>query len=280
MIFVKANNQASATLRADQIADKLGARVFLNDLPENVSGETVVFVKEADPDLVIKASTDGARIIYDPIDQFAYKERLGWKHWYYFVDTVICYSEEMEKLALGWFKKTVIIPHQWDARLTDTAPVDRFRPGYIGRTFNCQHAILGSGIGVISEPSDMLQWASSFNCHVSIREPDSLEAKCKPATKVATAAAVGAVIITSKDSATRALLPDSYPYWCESVSAFPDVLDKAKAEFNGPEWNKALEMMDDVKDKTSLETVARKYNDLHTPQIHGEVRALADSARG
>jgi len=89
VIFVKQNNLASAQLRADQIAQKLNAPVYLNDLPEKIDGETIVFVKGADPDLVIRASTSGCKIIYDPIDTFAYPDRQKGQHCYYFVDRVI-----------------------------------------------------------------------------------------------------------------------------------------------------------------------------------------------
>ncbi|MBF0170809.1 MAG: hypothetical protein HQK87_06950 [Nitrospinae bacterium] len=221
----------------------------------------MVFVKTVDPDLVIKASTSGARIIYDPIDNFAYAERLKWQHWFYFVGTVIAYNEEMAGFLKAWFKKTTIIHHQWDERLKDSpqAPMNAFKAAYIGHDFNCSSIVPGSGVAMITDTQAMIRWANNFNCHVSVRNTGSLESKMKPATKVSLAAAVGAVIITSPDNSVVELLPKEYPYWCPTIDSFPTVLEKAKAEFNGPIWKNALAMLRDVKDKTSIESVARLY---------------------
>lgn len=259
MIFVKPNNRASSILRADQIAEKLNAKVYLNELPDDVSRETVVFVKEVDPDLVIKASTQGAKIIYDPIDKFAYKERHGWQHWYYFVDEVICFNEKMAEVLKQWFKSTVIIPHQWDARLNAQAQMHTFLPAYIGHGFNCPPIVPWCDVSMICAPELMLDVAPTFNCHVSIRDPSTLQSMMKPATKVSLAAAIGAVCITTRDESVIELLPDDYPYWCESTKEFEGILRKAASEFKGPEWNRALEMMRAVKDTTSIDAIAKRY---------------------
>lgn len=261
MIFVKNNQFASAYLRADQIAEKLHASAYLNALPDDVSRETIVFVKSADPDLVIKASTSDCKIIYDPIDTFAYADRHGWKHWYYFVDTCIAYNEEMALFLKAWFKHVVIIPHQWDARLKTASPVpmDKFRPAYIGHSFNCPSIVPAHGVAMIIDPAEMLASTNKYNCHVSVRDKGSLESKMKPATKVSLAAAVGAVIITSPDASVVELLPADYPYWCSSIAQFPKVLDKARDEFGGEVWNRALEMLADVRNKTSIEAIAERY---------------------
>jgi len=137
---------------------------------------------------------------------------------------------------------------------------DEFRPAYIGYWFNCQSGVPHCGVTCVNDPKDMLRALPEFNCHVSLRDTDSLQSKMKPATKVANAAAVGAVCITSPDASVIELLPKEYPYWCGTLSSFPKVLEKAKDDFNGPIWEKALEMMDDVKDKTSLERVAKLYD--------------------
>lgn len=262
MIFVKTNNLASAQLRADQIANKLGAQCFLNDLPENLEDETVIFVKDANSDLVFEAARQGARIVYDPIDTFAYPDRVRYKTWYGCVDTVICFNRKMADSLNRWFSEAAIIPHQWDARIEGTANMDMFRPVYIGYKFNWPSMVQTHGIQMICEPEVMLQAAPEFNCHVSIREPGSSQAMMKPATKVSIAAAVGAVCITTPDESMVELLPKEYPYWCMTVDSFPKILEKAKDEFNGPVWNRALEIMAEVKEKTSLNTISEKYKHL------------------
>jgi hypothetical protein len=261
MIFVKSNNLASAELRANQIADSLGAKVYLNELPDVPRGTIVVFVKNAKPELVRKAHLSGCKVIFDPIDQFAYIERHTPKDWYEFVDCAIAYNKPQAELyRRKWFKDAVVIPHQWDIRLANVAcRHDEFRPGYIGYSFNVSSDI-ANVLPCVTEPSEMLKAMPSFNCHVSIR--DGLQSYMKPATKLVNAAAVGAVCITTRDASVIELLPEDYPYWCSGVDDFPTVLERAKNEFNGPVWGKAREMMLGVKQKTSLDEIAKLYGQL------------------
>lgn len=263
MIFVKNNQFASAYLRADQIAEKLHASAYLNALPENISCETVVFVKDANPLVVRQAKESGCKVVYDPIDTFAYPERLKYKDWFKDVDTCIAYNKEMAGFLKSWFKNVVIIPHHWDARINSKCEMDKFRPGYIGHSFNCPSIVSGSGVAMISDPKDMMGWAANFNCHISIRNTGSLESKMKPATKVSLAAAVGAVIITSPDASVVELLPKEYPYWCSSIAQFPKILDMAKNEFGTFTWCRALEMLADVRNKTSIDAVSNLYQQLN-----------------
>lgn len=261
MNFVKCNNQASGMLRADQIANQLGAQVLLNDLPENLSG-TVVFVKDANPQLVKRASEAGCRIVYDPIDTFAYKERFVQKEWFKYVNTCITYNKDMAKFLLNWFPETKIIPHQWDARIQDQCDMGEFHPAYIGRGFNCPEVVAKSGITLVTDPDEMVEFADAFNCHVSVRTPGSPESLMKPATKLVTAAAVGAVIVTTPDSSVKELLPINYPYVCFRLDEFPRILDKARHDFGGPVWEFARCQMADLKDRTSLSVISKLYLEL------------------
>jgi hypothetical protein len=256
MIFVKLNNYPIAMLRADQIADKLGCKVFLNSMPEKGKGR-VVFVKEVDTVLINHAHTCGCHIIYDPIDTYAYAERQKWKDWMPYVDTVIAYNQVQANIYKNWFRNVVIIPHQWDARLDKSCSQDAFKVAYIGHSFNATDVVKDSGIDMVTVPEKMLDAMSEYNCHVSIR--DSVQAKMKPATKIANAAAVGAVIITSLDASAKELLPINYPYWCWEPENFERVLNNAREDFGGSTWNLAREMMAEVKEKTSLDTVADMY---------------------
>lgn len=266
MIFVKNNQFASAYLRADQMAEKLFASVYLNNLPPPIrlTGDTVVFVKDANPSLVDRAKFLECTIVYDPIDNFAYSERIKYNSWFKDVDICIAYNEEMARFLKYWFKKVVIIPHQWDARLKTVGHVlmDNFRPAYIGHSFNCPSIVPENGVAMITDPAEMLDSVNKYNCHVSVRDTGSLQSKMKPATKVSLASAVGAVIITSPDASVVDLLPADYPYWCSSIDQFPKILDKARDEFGGVVWNRALEMLADVREKTSIEAVAKLYQQL------------------
>lgn len=261
MIFVKSSNLASNRLRADQIASQLGAKVLLNDLPDDLLNDTVIFVKDAHPELVKKAKDRGCRIVYDPIDTYAYRDRGKTQPWHSSVDVCIAYSVAQKHFLKLYFKEVVIIPHQWDSVLDgEFCEYDEFRPVYIGHGFNCHPCV--QGVPLITNVDEMMPAAKQFNCHVTVRESDSLQALMKPATKVSTAAAVGAVCITTKDSATQWLLPVDYPYWLESPANFHKVLKQVEREFGGDRWNEALKMMEEVRVKTSVREVAKLYQSL------------------
>ncbi len=258
MMFVKSSNLASNQLRADQIANQLGAQVLLNDLPENPQG-VVVFVKDANPELVKQAKSAGCRVVYDPIDTFAYAERSKHKPWHDLVDVCIAYNPNQKAMLRLWFKEVVIIPHQWDMALDgEFCDYDEFKPAYIGHGFNCHPSI--QGIPMITHTDEMMSVAKDYNCHVTIRDKDSLQALHKPATKVVTAAAVGAVVVTTKDPSATWLLSVDYPYWADSPENFLPVLKQAEREFGGERWNLAQRMMEVVRVITSVKEVAKLYS--------------------
>lgn len=261
MIFVKYNNQASGILRADHIASQLNAQVMLNDLPENMANETVVFVKDAKPELVKLAKDAGCKVVYDCLDTFAYKDRFYKRDWFDLVDTAIVYSKAMGDALSVWFSEYKVIPHQWDYRIQPCKATE-FKPAYIGHRFNCPGVILESDIDLVTDPAEMVEWADHYNCHVSFRQQGSQEALFKPATKVSVAAAVGGIIITSPDAAVKELLPLNYPYVCYRLDEFPRILDKAKHDFGGSIWEFARCQMEEVKAKTSLEVIAKQYERL------------------
>lgn len=256
MIFVKSSNLPSNQLRADQIASHLEASVYLNDLPEVT--DTVVFVKDAKPELVEKAKKQGCKIVFDPIDTFAYPERARILPWHSMVDVAIAYNPAQKNMLLRWFKDVAIIPHQWDISLDGHfCKMDEFCPAYIGHGFNMDSHI--RDVAVISDTNEMIEMAPEFNCHVTVREKDSYQAMMKPATKLVTAAAVGAVCLTTKDASAYWLLPDDYPYWIDKPEDFSRVLAQAEREFGGEKWNTAIEMMEKVRDRTGLSEIANLY---------------------
>lgn len=257
MIFVKSSNLASNRLRADQIAAELGATSLLNDLPKNLNG-TVVFVKDAIPGLVQMAKYSDCTVVYDPIDTFAYPERAQIKPWHSLVDIVIAYNPVQKVFYQRWFNNVVIIPHQWDIALDGMfCEYDRFKPAYIGYAFNRHQTI--HDVDLITDPKDMLPMAPRYNCHLTIRDTDSYQSVHKPATKLSTAAAVGAVCLTTKDHSAQWLLPEDYPYWVNNPQDVTSVLAQAEKEFCTDKWNEALAILAGVRNKTSLREIAKLY---------------------
>ena len=59
------------------------------------------------------------------------------------------------------------------------------------------------------------------------------------------------------------MLGEDYPYYCDpSKNSIEEVLSKIDETFNGEDWIKAIEILKNVKDLTSLENISKKYLDI------------------
>jgi hypothetical protein len=109
---------------------------------------------------------------------------------------------------------------------------------------------------MVTEQDEQLAAMPRFNCHVSQRST-KLDSLRKPATKVANASAVGAVIVTTPDSSSRYLLGAEYPFYVHGTIL--DALFSTKKRFGSAAWDEAREIMRGVKERTSLEAVCKLY---------------------
>jgi hypothetical protein len=262
VIFVKERDLDSTRLRGDDIAHEFGTVCLLNDLDGARAGETVVFVKTARDALVREAKDRGCVIAFDPIDYFCYEsDGRPVPEWLPLVDKVIVPNGKCEAGMREMFPAASfhVIPHQWDARLDVMAEHDAFRPGYIGRRFNFP---VNANIPQVNAPEQMMLCAPWFNCHVQIREPNGLDWTWKPATKVATAAAVGAPIITTADPSSKELLGPDYPLYIDSAQRLDVALEYCRDKFLTPIWEQAREIMAEVRKATSVQAIARLYRGL------------------
>tara|TARA_Y100001963_G_C6740554_1_gene428724 strand:+ start:548 stop:1444 length:897 start_codon:yes stop_codon:yes gene_type:complete len=156
------------------------------------------------------------------------------------------------------------IPHNWDKRnlkniehYKNTEPYE-FRLGYIGNPISRKKGILYEreikDLDVVY--NDHYNLVSYYTCHYSIREKDSLLFRYKPTTKVAVASSVGSNIIHSRDKSLEGILPNDYPYLTDTdIKSVKNTIEYAKETFNSEIWDNGLEMMKDVKDRTSLERI-------------------------
>lgn len=266
IFVVNAKSFASSDLRGRQIAEQIGGRIYTSPLTEPFPSDAVaIFVKNAIADEVQFAHSTGCKIVYDPVDTFAYPERHIRHDWHTLVDTVIAYNETQTH----WFREnffpqaaSIIIPHQWDSRMDKMiCPQDRFRAAYIGQDFNAPLPV--DGVARITDSNCMLAWAGHFNCHVdSLRDPGSLEAMHKPATKIATAAAVGAVIITTPTGNAMALLGHDYPFYVSNATELPEMIAHIRTTFGNKEWIDARKIMHSVRDALAPEIIAKIYHQI------------------
>ena len=165
------------------------------------------------------------------------------------------------------------IPHIWDPRLKSfqrNLEKDgyKFRLGYIGK-FDNRHDRGNlpykdiSDLNLVTKMDDsLLKLAKNYTCHYSIRLENTLEYMYKPCTKVALASAVNSNIIHSRDKSLEGILPNDYPYLTDTdINSVKKMVEYAKETFNSEIWNTGLDMMKEVKHKTSVETVCNNYID-------------------
>lgn len=216
-------------------------------------GEWVCVVKH--PVAAGKAKQAGARVIFDPVDLYAYDNRplIGGKA----PDIVVAYSERAMGVYAGMFPNAdfMLVPHNWDDRIEGEAPQDEFRAGYIGLPMNLHEAIPAEIVGDLEVMREALP---RFNCHVA-EHYGARSMLFKPATKVASAAAVGANIVTHRSAAAMELLGEDYPFFADGT--LTEGLERARAAFGGPEWERGLQIMRRVKERTSLQAVADLYRE-------------------
>jgi len=258
VIFVVSNDFTSSILRGNHIAQALGARLFFADLG-GVRNDTVVFVKEADRGLVEDAKERDNRVALDIIDFYCYPGR-GCT-FADLVDVLIVPNRQ----CIEWYRprfpnsEFAVIPHQWDYRIKGTAPQDYCRTAYIGKDFNQPECWGGPAI---TKSEDFLQAAPMFNLHLALQSRDDMAWLLKPSTKISTASAVGACVVTYKDAGALELLGWDYPFYVHEGMDVNEAIVYAQKTFGGPTWKRARERMEEVKEKTSLEAVAKLYREL------------------
>lgn len=257
MIFVTDWNAASSELRGNHIADFLGVPCLKNDIGDERNG-VVVFVKVVDFDIMKKAKSLGNTIVYDPIDRFCSGFRAA--IFSDLVDIVIVPNKICIRYYSSIFTNAefVVIPHQWDQRLTSESSQDSLRTGYIGEELNLvDRRYKGEKV---TKADEMIPAASRFNLHLSLNLRDARYINLKPATKIATAAAVGANVVAFPDPSALEILPAEYPYYVNGRDDPMRVLADAEQSFGSATWQRGREMMAAVKERTSMPAIAALYD--------------------
>jgi len=151
-----------------------------------------------------------------------------------------------------------VIYHQWDPRyVPNTLGEKELRIAYLG--LGRSLSLWGQLPGVDYFDGDYFRRALDYNCHLSVREPGK-ESLYKPNCKVSTAAACEANLVTTRDESTLELLGPGYPYYAEPErESLLAAFDKVRTTFGGPEWKRGLEIMKEVRERTSMERVIDDY---------------------
>ena len=160
-----------------------------------------------------------------------------------------------------WARHAAIHQH-WDPRYRPhEVPEGELRIAYLGtrRSLAFWHAL--PDVEYIED--GWFERAPGFNAHLSVRTTRK-GWRYKPGAKVVTAAACGAVLLTTPDDASVELLGEDYPFYVEEVSreGIQATIARAREALGGPAWRLALERLREIKETHTLERVSQRYVEL------------------
>ena len=173
-------------------------------------------------------------------------------------------------------RKYVFIPHNWDSRIKPyliehNKKIQEFKEpkiGYLGTPNTNTEANMISKINEINYLGKLFNETNigTFNCLCSLRDKKSSFGK--PATKSYVAASFNSIIICFyHEYGVRDLFGEEYPYYIKNdknteLENIKETIDYIKETYMGDIWNKAMEITECVKEKTSIEQVALQFKNL------------------
>jgi len=269
----------TTVLRGEQlskIAEKaLGQKIYFTSTDYRYKNCTLFLTKRAIEVLShegLKRLKDNQnRLIFDPVDWIMGEGWLG------HADILIAISQEMfemYKKKLPSSQKIVLVNHNVDSRLKklDWSELPtKLSVGYFGEL---RSTFLTSKIEQLVDvfPVDngrqndyWMKQLPNYNLHYAIRQKYEVY-PIKPFIKGFTAAHCDANILIqdSEKEAVRWLGKD-YPYLLRGKVTEKKILEMlkyAKKSFGSKEWNRGLEIMDGVREKTSEEAIGKQLVEL------------------
>jgi len=258
--FVKYYQKGSTDIAADQMAGALRRRgvaarsLFARELA-GVRDAILVFVKRIDLADLVRAKLAGNAIVLDVQDTVVFKRGIRYAR---FWDGIIFRSRRaLEDFGHG-HPGAVLIPQHWDERyVPNRAPANRLALGFLGdpRSYPLPRPL--PGLTLVFDR--WFERAPEFNAHLSLRGTER-EILYKPSNKISTAAACGAVLLTTRDSAALEHLGEDYPFylggsWDEVQRGIAD----AERRFGSDDWHRALATLERVRDATTLDRTTQRY---------------------
>jgi hypothetical protein len=191
-----------------------------------------------------------------------------------FIDYFIVMNELMKsKYENKYKKKSYIIKHHWDPRITKYKQHNNLNKakilfnGFIGhKKKNCLYVerLVKDKLIIHNHKFTALRKISNkYNCHISVRKKNSWEYLFKPSIKLYMAAALNCNIIITDDIGIMEMLNEDYPYLIKSSDLnYENVVKMIKyvRETYGTDiWNNGLKILKEIKNKTSIEQIVKNY---------------------
>ena len=247
-------------------------------LPNDTRDSTIVVLKDMHQDEFVMLKNNGNKIIIDVIDciangDYTMEQIYKWP----FMDGLIVPTEQLavEARILRPDLEVAVLYHHWDKKHLKNiehyknTEEYKFRLAYIGSPAGHFHKDQIENLTAVHEWEKMTSTSPYYTCHYSVRLENDPQFLYKPNTKISVAAAVGANVIHSRDLSLKNLLPDDYPYYTDTdLESVQKMAKYAEETFDSEIWHTGLEMMRELKERTSLERIAgvdyvkflRKFN--------------------
>lgn len=222
-------------------------------------------------EILINLKKQNNTIIINPIDDLCYKseEQLQKEvDVFDYIDGVIFPN----KFVKDYFKDTYIksnqsifLPHPYDDKF-NKVKINQHRPFkisyggsyYSNNILNNPPSWLTVKIGY---DNSILQLLIDSPIHFSHRESNKIDFYFKPSSKLSTASVCCSPIIMSKDKSNIDLLPDYPLYVTDDINDINEKYELVKSWYGTNKWDELLDMMFEVKNKTSLDTISKQYID-------------------
>jgi hypothetical protein len=259
IIFVKYYDKGSTDLGGHQLSEAFQARgilsetIYAKDLGA-VGDSILVFIKTSRLPHLIAAKRRRNLLVADLHDTLVFKRSI--KHRFLYDGIVFRNTRQYLDYGSPPALETVV-HHHWDSRYAPNRATDGFRIAYLGhpRSMRWWNAI--EGVEFVPEP--WFPHAPDFNCHLSIREPGR-EWLYKPNTKVSTAAACMANIITTRDDTALEYLGADYPYYTEpDLPSIYRTIEYARRTYGTEIWRQGLQIMRGIRERTTIDSELDQY---------------------
>lgn len=238
-----------------------------NTLPSDIKDSIVVYLKFPVDKEYEQVKQNNNKILIDVIDCIGnndYSLEQICNLSYFPLDGLIVPTEDLKNKVkiLKPELEVEVLYHHWDKKHlqnVDKYKNDRneFRLAYIGSPGGHFHEEKIDNLTAVYEWEKMTSTSPYYTCHYSVRPKNDSQFLYKPNTKISVAAAVGANAVHSRDNALKKLLPYDYPYFTDSdLESVQKTAKYAEETFGSPIWNEGLEMMKDLKNRTSIERIA------------------------
>ena len=260
----------SFKMRGTQMVDAMQQRGYNTEIVhpdqlDEVKNAVIIFVRRSISGRKFRNLLKHNILIIDPLDRIGDLHKMDHlKRFHAIVFPSDTQRNEFATYTANNNQGAYFLHHHWDPRLVEYTH-GHFELGYWGYTasaVNVRNFVprvnrYTSTRSFSIPPADLFQRVS---CHYNVRDRNHGQG-WRPTTKISTAAACGANIITSRDKMSLELLPHNYPYFIDGADYHETkrMIDYARATFGNDIWQYGLDCMARVRKFTSVDYCAKLY---------------------